>query len=823
MSKKPDITHATLVKSNRQRQMSFGFGAHKELSVELFAGAGGFSAGARLAGLTMDIGINHNPVALAIHQVNFPDSTQFINDIFEYNPKDVLVSQGIDPEIFDELKQWREHRKSGKSLHAVYHLHGSPDCTWHSGAKGGPLERHTVCGDHCSVDHTELDQSVSERIRGLGWVLIGWAMVARPRRISLENVPEYEDWSPTYTNEKGEVFADKSRKGETFRAFIGVLSTGIDQMVTKPLPHILFFVDPADVPARKRKTINKNNWFKMKKWIDRDLHLIQSTSLSLEPWHGWKMEHPTLPEIRRFLQPYLGELYDEQALIAGLGYDVSYKKDIVHSEYGSPTSRKRLYLIARSDGVPIEWPEKTHGDPKSDEVKSGQLLPWRTAGECINWSIVAPSIFDSKEEIKKSLGISVRRPLVENTLRRIARGTKKYVIETDQPYIVKVNHSCEVFRGQELDRPLQTITSKHGYGLAVPYMQSYYGPTSTSNEFRGSSLHNPVNTITAGGQRHGLVVPYITGIDNQSSGPYSVWGADRPLTTIVKENRHALTAAYVMNAKGTDASRMPIGNSPFQPLTTITKNDSHSMIFAHMKRGFGESIGAPMNAPSPTIMSNGGDKISLVATHCIKMKGDNLGYGTDEPVQTITAGGLSHGLVASHLYKFYGEDRHGQSIDEPIHTIRTKDCFGLITESLGYPPMTEEQRYKAWQIARLLEVYADEPIPMLGGVPLPRKPFVQTRDGSIIYDMGMRMLTERELFSAQGFSKDFIFDPEILVRDKNGKITKRRVNKTEAVAAVGNSVPPHFITALVTALNESEIKHFGCLANEIDYSRREVS
>ena len=328
------------------------------------------------------------------------------------------------------------------------------------------------------------------------------------------------------------------------------------------------------------------------------------------------------------------------------------------------------------------------------------------------------------------------------------------------------------------------MTSKNGYALAVPYIQTYYGDKGNVNEVRGSSLYDPFSTITAGGQRFGLCVPYITGIDNKSSGAYPVWGGDRPLTTIVKEGRHALTAAYVIQSKGTDPKRIPLGNMPTEPMTTITSYDTHGVLMAHLQIHYGQSIGQDLDLPIHTLTSR--DKTSIIAAHCIKMKGDNLGYGCGKPVQTITSGGLNHGVVESAL-----------------------------TDIGGYHALNDDQKYKAWQIARLLEVYADEPVPMLGGIPLPRRAYVQTRQGAIIYDLGMRMLTERELYTAQGFSKDYIYDPEILVRDARGKVTKRRVNKKEAVAAVGNSVPPHFITAMVTALNEVEIRTYGCLANEL--------
>ncbi|MGH8429795.1 MAG: DNA cytosine methyltransferase, partial [Solimonas sp.] len=107
------------------------------------------------------------------------------------------------------------------------------------------------------------------------------------------------------------------------------------------------------------------------------------------------------------------------------GYAVEWR-EMRACDYGAPTIRKRLFLIARCDGKPIVWPEPTHGAPDSAAVKAKQRKPWRTAAECIDWSIAAPSIFERS------------RPLAEATQRRIARGLRRYVIDTTDPFVVKL-------------------------------------------------------------------------------------------------------------------------------------------------------------------------------------------------------------------------------------------------------------------------------------------------------------------------------------------------------------------------------------------------
>lgn len=600
------------------------FNIDKEINIELFAGGGGVSAGAKTIGMQFDIAINHNPIALAIHKANFPHTIQMINDVFEYHP--MMVTHGS----------------------KVAYLHLSPDCTFHTKAKGKALDRHAICGDDCNIDHSKLSTENADRIRGLGWVGVGYAASVRPRVITLENVEEFLDWSPCIVTKKGEVIADKSKRGQTFEAFKGVLSSGISK------------------------------------------------------------KHPAIKEIRAFLKPFLGAYYDKDDLVKGLGYDVEFKV-LTASDYGAPTSRKRLFMIARCDNVPIAWPRKTHGNPKSKEVQNGELLPWHTAGECINWDLPIPSIFKSKKEIKEELGLTAVRPLADNTMRRIAKGIQKFVLNTDNPYIVKNKQDEE----------------------ARPYIQTYYGETNKST--RGSSLHAPLHTITAGGQRHGLVVPHC----------YKPRTSDK-------------ASAYIVNFKGTDPKTMPLGNSTSTPLTTITTSDSHAIILAKTTKA----------------------------------------------------------ITATHIIKFYGNEKDGHSANKPLHTITTKERFGIIQSKAEDHIEDEEKRYGAWWVARMMEEYGDVRLPMLGGIPLPRRSTVKLRNEYVIYDICMRMFSPKELFRAQGFDEDFIYNPIIEIF-KNGKITTRKVNKTEAVKMVGNSVPPQFAAAIFKAQKEAEVKYNKELSSKI--------
>lgn len=194
--------------------------------------------------------------------------------------------------------------------------------------------------------------------------------------------------------------------------------------------------------------------------------------------------------------------------LRNLGYDVEWR-ELVAADYGAPTSRKRFFLIARCDGQPIVWPEPTYAPSNSPEVEAGRKLPWRSAAEVIDWGLPCPSIFATREEIKKEYGLSAQRPLRPNTMRRVARGVDKFVLKSAEPFIVQVNHAGD-FRGQSTAEPLQTITAKHGYGVAGPVMVPWT-VTNTTNS-TGHPANEPVDTARTGGGgggHHGVVITRI--------------------------------------------------------------------------------------------------------------------------------------------------------------------------------------------------------------------------------------------------------------------------------------------------------------------------
>ncbi|ATA23510.1 DNA methyltransferase [Brenneria goodwinii] len=646
----------------------------KEIIVDNFAGGGGASTGIEMAiGRSVDIAINHDPNAIAMHTTNHPDTLHYCESVFDIDP---VAATG------------------GRPVGLAWF---SPDCRHFSKAKGS--------------------KPVKKEIRGLAWIVLRWALAVRPRVMMLENVEEFKTWGPLLTDADGTQRPDPARAGETFAAFVGMLSVGI----------------PVD--------------------------------------------HPALAEVCEFLEIAPGSEQAQQ-LVRGLGYNVDYR-ELRACDYGAPTIRKRFFMVMRCDGNPVTWPEATHGDPKSPAVLAGKLKPWRTAAECIDWSIPCPSIFERK------------RPLAENTLKRIARGIQRFVLDNPTPFIVKCNHTStktryECFRGQPLDEPLQTITRTPGFAVVTPHLTKFRtGAT-------GQEVTEPMPTVTAGssnrpgGNGHALgmveakLTPFIAGAGGPkySAKPRSV---EQPMHTLCNTNHSCLVAPVIARIGQTGFGGDRMAYDAINPLTTVTSKAEHLLVAPVIARQFGNSVGHGADEPNGTITAGGGGKSqlvsaflakhyggnytgsgaamdepvhtvtttdhhALVSSHLIKLRGTcKDGQLVTEPMPTITAGGLHIGEVRAFLLKYYGNEKEGLNINDPLHTVTSRDRFGLVT--------VEDVDYQ-------------------------------------IVDIGMRMLQPHELYAAQGFPSWYIID-----QDYRGV----KYAKDKQVARCGNAVPPPFAEVLVRA------------------------
>ncbi|EMH7376460.1 DNA cytosine methyltransferase [Enterobacter hormaechei] len=613
----------------------------REIIVDNFAGGGGASTGIEMAiGRSVDIAINHDPNAVAMHTTNHPDTLHYCESVFDVNPQLATAGRPVGLAWF------------------------SPDCRHFSKAKGS--------------------KPVEKEIRGLAWIVIRWALAVRPRVMMLENVEEFKTWGPLIVSADGGQRPDPERAGETFEAFCGMLSGGI--------------------PAG----------------------------------------HPALVECCEFLGIPADGMQAQQ-LVEGLGYAVDYR-ELRACDFGAPTIRKRFFMVMRCDGVPVTWPEVTHADPRSPAVQAGKLAPWRTAAECIDWSIAAPSIFGRK------------KPLAENTLKRIARGIQRFVLDNPTPFIVKCNHTStrsgyDCFRGQSLNEPLQTITKKHGYAIAVPHLTKFRtGAT-------GQEVTEPVPTITAGTSKR------------PGGNGHALGMVEAALTPFVGRQFGA-----------------SVGHRADEPSATITAGGggkSQLVMPTLIQMGYGERPGQEprvlqLDNPLGTVTA-GGNKFATVSAFLAKHYGGNYsgaGVGMDEPMHSVTTVD-HHAAVTSHLVKLRGTCRDGQRTDQPMPTITAGGTHVGEVKTMLAVDEYDEQR--AQQALEFLREYCG-----------PDSTGLVTLDGVVyrIVDIGMRMLQPHELYRAQGFPEWYIID-----QDFRGV----KYAKDKQVARCGNAVPPPFAEALVRA------------------------
>jgi DNA (cytosine-5)-methyltransferase 1 len=432
------------------------------------------------------------------------------------------------------------------------------------------------------------------------------------------------------------------------------------------------------------------------------------------------------------------------------GYRVEYR-ELRACDYGAPTIRKRLFLIARRDGLPIVWPVPTHGDPKSEAVKTGQRKPWRTAAECIDWTQPCPSIFETRQEIFERYGVRANRPLAEATQRRIFAGLKRYVLEHPDPFIVDraapfvstfygERKTGEV-RGQDLRAPLRTQTTGNRHALISPLLTECANASAQRNFAANEPLRTQCAQVKGG--HFALVAPTLiqTGYGERAGQSPRVPGLDKPLGTAVACGvKHALVSAFL--AKHFTGV---VGADTRTPVPTITTKDHNAVVMAHIDRQFGESHGNAVKAPLGTTTAGGGGKSALIASSLIKMRGQNIGQPQQEPLRTVSAGGQHHAEVRAFLMKYYGSEAGGQNLKRPMGTATTKDRFGLVT--------VRGQAY-------------------------------------VIADIGMRMLNPRELFRAQGFRDSYIIE--------NGA-DGEPFSRAAQVRMCGNSVCPPLAAALAQA------------------------
>ncbi len=606
------------------------------LNVVLFAAMGGSCDGLEAAGLPVHIAINHDPVAVAVHQHRHPHTRHFQSDVRDVCPREATRSRTVNV------------------------LWASPDCRHFSRAKGGA--------------------PVSKAVRSLPWIICRWAGTVRPKVILLENVRELRTWGPLV-----------ARRDKT--------SGRVLKRVVVPDPKRRGKTKEIEVVAEKGERVPLEKQF-------------------------------LVPDPKRKGRTY-------QALVEhlrSLGY--AYEdRDLCCADYGVPTTRTRLFGVARCDGELIRWPERTHAPIGHIDVAAGKLKPWVPAASIIDWSVPMKTIFDRP------------KPLAPATLRRTARGVIRYVIKNPRPFLIPVTHQGDE-RVYDLAQPLPTVTRAHRgeIGVVSPHISLHRGDSA------GVGIDQPMPTLTANSfhKRPGGCMPL--GVVGAALTPF--YGAknageargqkpdDGPLPTLSVGNRFASVAAFLEEHRST-------GHDVDTPLPTVTAGDHHAVVASWLVKNYTGVVGSDLNAPIDTITSV--DHHSIAAAHLVKLRGTCAdGQTMDKPLPAITAGGNHAALVAAFLSHYYGCGGQDQPAGEPLHSVTTKARHALVTVEIDGITFT-------------------------------------------LSDILFRMLCWYEAAAAHGFARDCIPDEVVI----GGKVKK--LSQDRKMGFVGNSVPPLIARLLAEA------------------------
>ncbi len=474
------------------------------------------------------------------------------------------------------------------------------------------------------------------------------------------------------------------------------------------------------------------------------------------------------------------------ALLEGMGYVVEWKV-IKACDFGAPTSRERLFMIARCDGQPIIWPEPTHA---KNPVKGQQK--WKTAADCIDFTDLGKSIFGRKKDLAPA------------TLRRVAKGMKKFVIDSAAPFIVPIaNWSGETV--QSTDEPLRTVTSypKGGaFSVVSPVMvTAAHGEGKPGGVQRWGdgckSSADPLGTVTAsGGHSFAMATLIQSGYGERPGQGPRVPGLDQPLGTVVAGGvKHALTSSILVGAGGPVYAGHPVtADQPVGTLMTRSHRAVATAFMAQMNGGFNTTDAKSIEDPMTTV-TNTGSQQQLVAANLVHLRGNCDARDVNDPLYTVSASGQHHGLVSAFMERAFGGSI-GQGLEEPAPTITAGGGGKSSMVSLTLSPEHEAGALRV--AAFLISYYGTENISACDSP----APTITTKDrlamvtvmvkGTpyVIVDICLRMLKPAELYKAQGFPADYIIS-----HGADGK----PFTKTRQVHMCGNSVSPPPMAALARA------------------------
>ena len=610
-----------------------------ELIIDNFAGGGGTSTGLEQAfGRPVDIAINHDPEALAMHAANHPRTAHLCESVWDVDPIKVTGNRPV----------------------GLVWL--SPDCKHFSKAKGG--------------------KPVEKRIRGLAWVTLRWAAKCKPRVIMLENVEEFKTWGPLLVEVDGSAKPDPAKKGKTFDSFIRQLRAhgyAVEFREMRGCDH--------DTPTiRKRFFLVARRDGIAIKWPEPTHGAPDSIGVragKLLPYRTaaecidfslpcpsiFERDKPLAPAtLRRIAKGIMRYVVDAaDPFIVGQGGPIYGGKPVsANQPFGTLTTENHRAVV-----LPTIVPVTHQGGDRSESV--GQ--PFRTItgahrGEKALGVATLVQVGYGEREGQSPRALDIEKPL--GTV--VGAAAKHALVEAELAPFVMTNTTGHP--GAGVDMPVPTITAAGNQAVATAFLAKHY------TGVVGSDLTDPIGTVTAC-DHHSLVTAFLTEHANASN--QRVMPADEPLRTIcaqVKGGHFSMVSAHIPKFR-TGATGSPLD----EPLHTVTAGGQQArpgtgnamgIVTAHIQRDMGASVGHAADAPLGTVTAGGGGKSALVTSNMIKLRGTSTAAGTDEPLGTVSAGGQHHAEVRSFLLAYYGTDQ-SQGLADPLATVTSRDRFGLVT------------------------------------------------------------------------------------------------------------------------------------------------
>lgn len=615
-----------------------------ELIIDNFAGGGGTSTGLEQAfGRPVDIAINHDPEALAMHAANHPYTTHLCESVWDVDPIKVTGNRPV----------------------GLVWL--SPDCKHFSKAKGG--------------------KPVEKRIRGLAWVTLRWAAKCKPRVIMLENVEEFKTWGPLLVEADGSAKPDPAKKGKTFDSFIRQLRAHgytVDYREMRGCDH--------DTPTiRKRFFLVARRDGIAIKWPEPTHGAPDSIGVRA----GKLLPYRTAAECIDFSLPCPSIFERDRPLAPAtlrriakgiMRYVVDAADPFIVNTANSKTTGRAPNVWEAAE------PLRTITSAPGFSVVAPTIVPVTHQGGDRTESIAEPfRTITGAHRGEKALGVATlvqvgygeregqapRALDIEKALGTVVGAAAKHaLVEAELAPFVMTNTTGHP--GAGADMPVPTITAAGNQALvSAVLVDAAHGEMSPGGVKRwGTGAHDveaPLGTVTASGNKAvatAFLAKHYTGVVGSDL-------AD-PIGTVTACDHHSLVTAFLTEHANASNQRVMPADEPLRTICAQVKGGHFSMVSAHIQRDMGASVGHAADAPLGTVTAGGGGKSALVTSNMIKLRGTSTAAGTDEPLGTVSAGGQHHAEVRAFLLSYYGTDQ-APEIDGPLATVTSRDRFGLVT------------------------------------------------------------------------------------------------------------------------------------------------